>query len=375
MEKVNNKPKRYLPKTILFNAKLASGLVAISSAAISSLSIAAVPVSFDSKDWQVACDNTRTCRLAGYQSESSSNRPISVLLSRKAGGNTKVDGRVKLGGAKEGSAKALLKLGNRHRVSLLIDGKDYGETQSYSSTTNDADLTETQVNALITALAKTSKIEFVLRNTRWELSGTGATAAMAKADEAQGRIGTPSALFSKGSKPDSQALPANTPPQLRLVQPKQSAAPKNNKTFRMASSTLSTITKKTLDNAANECPNLTDSSSNSLEWRVSRLNSSQLLAQHQCWVDAYNVGHGMWVINDSPPYSPKLITVDATSYDSGKISSVQKVRSSGDCLVKADWIWTGQSFNKSYESTTGLCRMVEVGGAWDLPTYVSDVKS
>lgn len=374
MKKVNHKPKRYLPKTILSHHKLALGVLAMSTATMSTLSVAAAPVTFDSKDWQVACDNTRTCRLAGYQSESDS-MPISVLLSRRAGSEAKVSGRVKLGGAKEGSAKALLKLGNRHRVSLFIDGKDYGETQSYSSTTNDADLTEAQVNALITALAKTSKIEFVLRNTRWELSGKGATAVMSKADEAQGRVGTSSALFSKGSKPNSQVLPANTLPQLRLVQPKQSAAPKNNRTFKMASSDLTAITQKTLANAKSDCPGLADAVSNSSGWRVSRLNSRQLPAQHQCWVDAYNVGHGMWVINDSRPYSAKLVTVDATSYDSGKISSIQKVRSSGDCLVKTDWVWTGKSFNKSYESTTGLCRMVEVGGAWDLPTYVSDVKS
>lgn len=361
-------PKNY------FKSYLAMSLLAISTASISAMSAAATPVTFESQDWQVVCDNTRTCRLAGYQAENDSEMPVSVLLVRRAGSNTKVDGKVKLGGAKEGSAKSLLQLGNRHRISLIIDGKDYGEAQPYSSTTNDASLTETQVNALLNTLAKDSKIEFVLRNTRWQLSGKGATAVMLKADEAQGRLGTLSALVNKGTKPDSQALSAESAPQLRLIMPKASAVSTSNKTFKIDSSSLTAMMKNTLADAKGECPSLSDDSSDGLGWRVSRLNGSQLLAQHKCWVGAYNVGHGMWVMNDNAPYSPKLVTVSATSYDDGKISSVQKGRGIGDCLAKSDWIWTGSSFKKSYESTTGLCRMIEAGGAWDLPTYVSDVK-
>lgn len=355
--------------------RLAIAILAMSTASFSAISVAAAPVSFESRDWQVACDNTRTCRLAGYQSDSNIEMPVSVLLTRRAGNNTSINGKLKLGGAKEGSAKSLLQLGNRHRISLFIDGKDYGEAQPYSSTTNDANLTQTQVDALVNALAKTSKIEFVLRNTRWELSGKGASAAMLKADEAQGRVGTPSALISQGSKPNSQALSSKATPQLRLIVPKARGAVKANKPFRMASSQLSTMMEKTLANASKECPSLSDSSSDSSGWRVSRLNSNQLLAQHKCWVGAYNVGHGMWVINDSEPYSPKLVTVNATSYNKGQISSIQKGRGIGDCLSKEDWVWTGKSFAKSYETTTGLCRMIEAGGAWDLPTYVSNVKS
>ncbi len=85
--------------------------------------------------------------------------------------------------------------------------------------------------------------------------------------------------------------------------------------------------------------------------------------------------HGMWVINDTKPYNPVLVTTEATNYDSGKISVVQKGRGIGDCLYKADWIWTGKSFVKSHESSTGMCRMIEAGGAWQLPIYVSEVST
>ncbi len=374
MENINNKFNSHFSKGHSVGNALAVSLLACSTAMVSTLTTAATPVAFDSRDWQVACDNTRTCRLAGYQAENNSELPISVLLIRRAGSNSTINGKVKLGGAKEGSAKSLLQLGSRHRISLFIDGKDYGEALPYSSTTNDASLTEAQVNALLEALAKTSKIEFVLRNTRWELSGKGASAVMSKADEAQGRLGTASALINKGSKPNSQALSAKTAPQLRLIMPKAGAS-STKKPFKMASSQLTTMIAKTLKEVDAECPSLSDNSSDGSGWRVSRLNDSQLLVQHKCWVGAYNVGHGMWVMNDNKPYNPKLVTVSATSYDDGKISSIQKGRGIGDCLVKTDWVWTGKSFNKSYESTTGLCRMIEAGGAWELPTYVSDVKS
>ncbi|WP_352244222.1 DUF1176 domain-containing protein, partial [Psychrobacter sp. GW208-MNA-CIBAN-0184] len=81
-------------------------------------------------------------------------------------------------------------------MSLFIDDKDLGETKPFSTVAGDADLTSTQVAALLEALTKSSKIELVMRNSRWELSDKGATAVMLKADEAQGRVGTSSAFIS-----------------------------------------------------------------------------------------------------------------------------------------------------------------------------------
>jgi hypothetical protein len=41
-------------------------------------------VSFDHQDWQLVCDNTRTCRAAGYQPDGA-ERNASLLLTRRAG--------------------------------------------------------------------------------------------------------------------------------------------------------------------------------------------------------------------------------------------------------------------------------------------------
>lgn len=366
-------PKNNLLKTKILNNKMISPvLLALSIAAISPTTSAATPIDFSYQDWQVVCDNTRTCRLAGYQAENNSDFPVSVLLTRRAGLNVNVTGKVKLGGAKEGAAKSLMKLGNRHRISLFINDKDLGETRPYSTTSGDAALTASQVSALLDALTKSSKIELVVRNSRWQLSDKGATAVMIKADEAQGRVGTSSAFINPtdSNKANSNSILAHkTAPKLSLIRPNANSNT-GNKRFSIKSSELVTLVQSTLKDASNECPNLTDQS----PWRVSRLNSTQLLAQHSCWTGAYNTGDGMWLINDRKPYDPELITTSATDYNSGKISSVQKGRGIGDCLAQIDWIWTGKRFAKSSESTTGLCRMIEAGGAWQLPTYVTEVK-
>ena len=106
---------------------------AISTAFFSTASMASTAIEFTSQDWQVVCDNTRTCRLAGYQAENNSEFPVSVLLVRRAGANAVVDGKVKLGGAKESSSKALMQLGNRHRISLFINDRRLWRDQTFFS--------------------------------------------------------------------------------------------------------------------------------------------------------------------------------------------------------------------------------------------------
>lgn len=51
-------------------------------------------VSFAHHDWSLACDNTRTCRAAGYQSDDE-QLPVSVLHTRKAGLQQPVTARLK----------------------------------------------------------------------------------------------------------------------------------------------------------------------------------------------------------------------------------------------------------------------------------------
>lgn len=354
----------------MFKHRFVLPLLVMTAGAMMSVTSAQAEVDFTYHDWQVVCDNTLTCRVAGYQSENNSDLPVSVLLTRRAGSNAAVTGKLKLGGAKESSTKALMQLGNRHRISLVINGKDFGETKPFSSASGDSELTAPQVDALVNALSTSSKIELVFRNSRWQLSDKGSTAVMLKADEAQGRIGTPSAFVNtdNASRPNSSVLAPKPAPKLRLVRP---TGQSNTSSFSMKSSQLLSLIQGSMKDPDDYCPNLSDDTG----WRVSRLNDSQLLAQHNCWLGAYNAGSGAWVLNDSKPYNPVLVTTDATDYSNGRLSAVQKGRGIGDCMSQSDWIWTGKRFTKSHVSTTGLCRLIEAGGAWQLPTYVSEVKT
>lgn len=50
-------------------------------------------IEFRHHDWELFCSNTGTCQAAGYQ-ESDGEQAVSILLTRKAGPNQAVQGRV-----------------------------------------------------------------------------------------------------------------------------------------------------------------------------------------------------------------------------------------------------------------------------------------
>ncbi|WP_426806551.1 DUF1176 domain-containing protein, partial [Stenotrophomonas sp. SrG] len=75
-----------------------------------------------------------------------------------------------------------------------------------------------------------------------------------------------------------------------------------------------------------------------------------------------------WVVNDHAPYPPAYIPHRGVDADALTISSSHKGRGLGDCWSSASGAWNGAAYVKTSDSTTGLCRRVAAGGAWDLPT-------
>ena len=59
-------------------------------------------LSFQHHDWELVCDNTRTCRAAGYHAEDGRHPPLSVLLERRSGPGEAFVGRLRLGEADDG---------------------------------------------------------------------------------------------------------------------------------------------------------------------------------------------------------------------------------------------------------------------------------
>lgn len=329
-----------------------------------SSAMAAEPVTKVSQDWQVVCDNTNTCRMVGYQDESNAGLPVSVLLTRR-GDASKVAGEVNLGGSKSNTAKALAQLGNRHKATMYIDGRSYGEVSNINSETGTAALSNRQIQALLDNLTRSSQIEFVIRNTQWQLSDAGATFVMNAADEAQGKANTPEALVKKGNEP--AASQASSLPTLTAAKV-ASTAPVG-KRFTMSAQDIATLLAPTVSDIDKNCPQLSDNQG----WLTYRLNDSTILAQHRCWNNSYDTGDGIWVLNDTEPYQPKLITTSASRYENGVITSELKQSVLGDCINKEEWLWTKEGFQLSHKSTTGLCRNFDKGGAWQLPIFLADV--
>jgi len=318
-------------------------------------------VAFSHEDWTLACDNTRTCRAAGYQDEDAGGDPVSVLLTRRGGPDQPIGAELMLGDYEESDLPAA--------VTLRINGTALG---TVADTTR---FSAAQVTALLKALVKDSRIELIGDNGRqWTLSDRGASAVLLKMDEFQGRLGTPGAILRKGSRaeasvPASLPVPVVTLPRRVATRPADEALA-NAPTLRAA---LAAATSQ--DNCEALHPSegtYADEDPQAIE--VKRLDSRRLLVSMTCWRGAYNAGSGYWVVNDRAPYQPAYITNLGVDDDALTISSSHKGRGLGDCWSSASWAWNGTTYVQTSDSTTGLCRLVAAGGAWDLPTLVTEVK-
>jgi hypothetical protein len=351
---------------IVQRTRLVQAVLLLAMAAPAALPAWATDAVFDHEDWQVVCDNSRTCRVAGYQSDDA-DMPVSVLLSRKAGAGTAVEGRVILGDGWEDSL--LNALPAQFRVALWIDGKAYGE-RIVAKDTLEADLTAAQVAALLKALTRDTRIEFRAGNIVWSLSDRGAAAVLLKMDEFQGRIGTVGAVYRKGKNTEAKVLPPLPAPVVKAA----ALAPAKPSDTRFIADHGDAV-RKALRSATTEdaCEDLHKTGEEQQALEVVRLTKTKLLVSTRCWLAAYNAGSGYWIINDTPPYRPALITSDATDFDDGALTSGQKGRGIGDCWSSEQWTWDGTGFEQTAASSTGLCKGF-AGGAWELPTLVTEIR-
>jgi len=149
--------------------------------------------------WAIWCDNTLTCRMEG-----ASDYEGSVLITRAAGSNAPLHGKVTLADDNVGNTSGATL---PPFLTLWIDGKNMGQLKPLDEI--DYHLTQAQVHALLAAAKADKKVEFVGGEKPFVLSGNGVSAVMLKMDDVQGRIGTPRALIRKGNKPEEsvRAIP------------------------------------------------------------------------------------------------------------------------------------------------------------------------
>ncbi|WP_372815503.1 DUF1176 domain-containing protein [Psychrobacter sp.] len=333
---------------------------------------------FVQDDWQVVCDNTLTCRAAGYADESMFDTPASILLTvipKKALPIAQIQF------LSETSDKTY------HSVELWLNGKNQGMLQP-DADGSAYDLTTKQTQQLLSHSRQNTKIEIRVGSERWTISDKGMSAVLLKLDEVQGRVGTPIALVSKNHASKQTPKSAKAKPVI-----KKAYAYADNK--QLDSSKLAYFQaniNKWIDIDAKELIGSEDDmgdcelinpktevyqrmqeyGADRLDWTFTPVDATHTLASHLCWQGAYNESSGYWLINHDKPSKPKLITTTGNDYSDGEIWATHKDRGLGDCWNRLVWVWNGQTFAKSEDSSSGMCRGF-AGGAWDLPTYVSEV--
>lgn len=326
-------------------------------------------IQFQHGDWEIACDNTGTCRAAGYQTDEDAHA-VSVLLTRKAGPGTTVAGQLMLGQYGDDDVAMLERLPDPAILQMRIDGKALG-TVSVSHETAIGQLSAEQVAALIASLSRQSRIEFLAGGDSWHLSGEGASAVLLKMDDAQGRIGTRGALVRKGPH-DEQQVPAAQPMPLVHAAKVLDHATTPSPVLQRQAATLQKQLAATA--SADDCANLFEARPDELSFEAARLDDGHWLVSVMCWQAAYNEGYAYWVIHAQPPFAPVLVTTDGSGYADGGIASSQKGRGLGDCLSSERWTWDGRQFVQTALSGSGMCKLMAPGGAWELPTLVTGIR-
>ncbi|PLC03516.1 DUF1176 domain-containing protein [Variovorax sp. RO1] len=305
-------------------------------------------VSFSHNDWELVCDNTRTCRAAGYQADGGEHQQVSMLITRAAGPNTALDIQLQIGD--DGGAKGPL----RFKVGkAALSGLDAG-TASFD---------EGQIRAVLPELLKSDDATVTANGgKKWTLSLAGLNAVLLKMDETQGRVGTPGALVRKGTKPEASVLPPVPAPVVNVVKPPKA---------KPGDAALPARIFPSLDIAAvkEQCNNSTDFSAKSLE--IVRLSGSKVLLSMGCGMGAYNYSSLLWIANDKPPYAPVSLEANGDFDDKdASVTSAMKGRGIGDCWSSETWHFNGTTFVRTGASGDGMCRGF-AGGAWSLPRYVS----
>ena len=314
------------------------------------------------QDWDLVCDNTGTCRMAGYQDESSD--PVSILFTRAAGENAAVEGKFTI--LPFGEADRDVQVGQD--IEIWLNGKSLGTVKHISDDAPDK-LTEEQTKALLSGLKKESEIRLTYGKTTLKVSDKGAAAAMLKMDEFQQRLNMPSALIRQGQEKHAVLAPK--------VEPKIDAVSVNNrKTIELKHGEkqfnhVLALLRKAHDGCVDE-------DLESQDITLYPLTKNKVLAEALCARAAYQYTNYYAVLDDKLSKVEQVLAdqYNEAGYDEKQgyafVRGIYKGRVIGDCWNSEDAVWNGKIFIRTSEWTTGSCKGFP-GGAWQLPTFVSDI--
>ncbi|QRF12263.1 DUF1176 domain-containing protein [Klebsiella africana] len=314
--------------------------------------------SFAQNDWELACDNTGTCRAAGYGVRMGE---VSVLLTRNAGSEQHLAATVTF-------AQIEHDIPADSTASLLIDDRDLGALDAVDD--SHFRLDSDQTTALLQALTNQRKIEFTLNGQHLPLSSAGSREVLGKMDAFQRRTSTADALLDKGDAGDDAILPATPAPEIIAAPVLHNAQPVPLSMLQRQKllPTLTPLLNQRCDDWQNQAIPAADR-----QITLTALDKTHSLVQALCWRAPYNDGYALWLVDNAQLSKPRLLTTEASSYANGTIVFLHKERGMADCVTGETRVWDGKTFTPSLKYSTGMCREITPGGTWMLPTFVSQV--
>ena len=314
--------------------------------------------SFAQKDWELACDNTGTCRAAGYGDRMGE---VSVLLTRNAGSEQHPTATVTF-------AQIEHDIPADSTASLLIDDRDLGSLDAVDD--SHFRLDSDQTSAVLQALANQRKIEFALNGQHMLLSSAGSREVLRKMDAFQRRTGTADALLDKGDAGDDAILPAAPAPEIIAAPVIHNAqpVPLNMLQRQKLLPSLTPLLNQRCEDWQNPAIPAAER-----QITLTALDKTHSLAQALCWRAPYNDGYALWLVDNAQLSKPRLLTTEASSYANGTLVFLHKERGMADCVTGETLVWEGKTFVPSLKYSTGMCREITPGGTWMLPTFVSQV--
>ncbi|RKG32169.1 DUF1176 domain-containing protein [Acinetobacter guerrae] len=323
----------------------------------------------ESGDWVLACDNTKTCRMAGYQNDAS-HYPVSILFTRYLGRDTASIAQIKI--LDQDLSGGLSQAFSDRKVTLYIQNKNYG-TIAQDSISQTGRLTLSQTNAMIKAVKLKQKIKFKMAQKQWELSSRGGDQVLQKMNEIQHEESYSSSAMLQNKQPQNR-VESNLREQIPEIV-MYGFIRKPTQHFPMESSQSQQLLgqlKKVI--SAQDCPLLLQTHfPENTRISIYPITQNQVLVESPCkyqnqseWV--------YWVMDAQFTSIQQLVTLSGSSYSEGHIFERHSPQSRNDCESIKEWAWNGQKFVVSYLATTGLCKGFPKG-AWQLPTYVSITRS
>ena len=320
------------------------------------------------QDWDLICDNTGTCNMAGYP-EYYSEHPVSILFTRSAGEKAPVTAQL-----------ALLpdELGNK-TAEIILNGQSLGTIQNFSEE-GIAKLSEKQTTELLTALKGNADIEVVFGEFKEKVSDKGAAAAMLKMDEFQQRLNTPSALIRQGQEKHAVLAP-QAAPKIEAVSVNNRQTTELKRGEKQFDAVLALLRKsnRTNKNSENYCYALHKDDVWNEQITLYPLTKGKVLAEAICLAGAYQSTYYYAILDEKLTKIEQVLANQYNYADYDKNTHVLKVEGSfkgrgiGDCWAGQEAVWNGKTFIRTEEHTSGSCKGF-AGGAWGgLPIFVSEM--